>query len=157
MGFNQIKTTETLLKDETGCAWIVGYYARSDGEAITTLSGTTTRNFPVDIEVPSSIETWEYYKYTTQDFVGVPTKLNFITKVGVTSNLGNASIIYTVGTDNHTGNASYSATTLRQTGPAVTLSEFNLSFCSNSKIHVTTLGIFPFLKTSFTSLCLPHL
>ena len=31
MGFNQIKTSETLLKDETGCAWIVGYYARSDG------------------------------------------------------------------------------------------------------------------------------
>ena len=124
MGFNQIKTSETLLKDETGCAWIVGYYARSDGGAITTLSGTTTRNFPVDIEVPSSIETWEYYKYTTQDFIGVPTKLNFITKVGVTSNLGNASIIYTVGTDNYTGNASYSSTTLRQTKPAVTLSEF---------------------------------
>ena len=124
MGFNQIKTSETLLKDETGCAWIVGYYARSDGEAITTLSGTTTRNFPVDIEVPSNIETWEYYKYTTQDFVGVPTKLNFITKVGVTSNLGNASIIYTVGTDNYTGNASYSSTTLRQTKPVVTVSEF---------------------------------
>ena len=28
MDFNQIKTSETLLKDETGCAWIVGYYNR---------------------------------------------------------------------------------------------------------------------------------
>lgn len=28
MELNQIKTSETLLKDETGCAWVVGYYNR---------------------------------------------------------------------------------------------------------------------------------
>lgn len=125
MGFNQIKTSETLLKDETGCAWIVGYYARSDGEAITTLSGTTTRNFPVDIEVPSSIETWEYYKYTTQDFVGVPTKLNFITNVTLNKSIN--YVQYTVGTDNYTKagrTSSVQLGRLQSTTPFIPVSEF---------------------------------
>lgn len=30
MTFNQVKESETLLKDETGSAWIVGYYDRKD-------------------------------------------------------------------------------------------------------------------------------
>lgn len=97
MGFNQIKTSETLLKDETGCAWIVGYYARSDADSIVTMSGTTVRNFPVDIELPSTIEDWDYYKYTTQDFVGVPTKLNFEAEVNVNNSIN--FIIYTSGSD----------------------------------------------------------
>lgn len=125
MGFNQIKTSETLLKDETGCAWIVGYYARSDGGAITTLSGTTTRNFPVDIEVPSSIETWEYYKYTTQDFVGVPTKLNFITNVTLNKSIN--YVQYTVGTDNYTKSGRTSSVQLgrlQSTAPFIPVSEF---------------------------------
>ena len=28
MTFNQIKTSETLLKDGTGCPWLVGYYSK---------------------------------------------------------------------------------------------------------------------------------
>lgn len=28
MSFNQIKQSETLLKDKTGCAWIVGYVSQ---------------------------------------------------------------------------------------------------------------------------------
>ena len=37
MSFNQIKTSEEQLKDETGCAWIVGYLDRKyTGGAITT-------------------------------------------------------------------------------------------------------------------------
>lgn len=37
MSFNQIKTSEEQLKDETGCAWIVGYLDRKHtGGAITT-------------------------------------------------------------------------------------------------------------------------
>lgn len=31
MSFNEIKTSETLLKDKTGCAWIIGYVAKSLG------------------------------------------------------------------------------------------------------------------------------
>ena len=43
MSYNQIKQSETLLKDGTECAWIVGYMARNDGEGnITHISGTVT-------------------------------------------------------------------------------------------------------------------
>lgn len=45
MSFNQIKTRETLLKDDTRCPWIVIYAARknSDGEITTFRSGFTTQ------------------------------------------------------------------------------------------------------------------
>ena len=43
MTYNQIKQSETLLKDGTECAWIVGYMARNDGEGnITHISGNVT-------------------------------------------------------------------------------------------------------------------
>lgn len=62
MTFNQIKTSETLLKDRTNCPWIVGYFARTTGDTTTTLSGNTISEFPVDIALRTSIEDWEYYK-----------------------------------------------------------------------------------------------
>ena len=43
MTFNQIKNSETLLKDGTECAWIVGYMARNDGSGNTThISGSVS-------------------------------------------------------------------------------------------------------------------
>ena len=43
MSYNQIKQSETLLKDGTECAWIVGYMARNDGDGnITHISGNVT-------------------------------------------------------------------------------------------------------------------
>ena len=61
MSFNQIKTKETLLKDRTGCPWIVGYYDKDQG-----LEGSVDYNefdtVPyIDIGVP--IEDWEFYQY----------------------------------------------------------------------------------------------
>lgn len=61
MTFNQIKTTETLLKDKTGCPWIIGYYDKDKG-----LNGSVDYNkfdtVPyIDIGVP--IEDWEFYQY----------------------------------------------------------------------------------------------
>ena len=47
MSYNQIKQSETLLKDGTECAWIVGYMARNDGNGnVTHINGnvTTTNN-----------------------------------------------------------------------------------------------------------------
>lgn len=78
MTFNQIKTSETLLKDRTNCPWIVGYFARTSGDAegtITTLTGTTKKDFPVDIVLPGDITTWEYYNYTTNNFKSFPTEI----------------------------------------------------------------------------------
>lgn len=43
MTYNQIKKSETLLKDGTDCAWIVGYMARNDGSGNTThINGTVS-------------------------------------------------------------------------------------------------------------------
>ena len=43
MTYNQIKKSETLLKDGTECAWIVGYMARNDGSGNTThINGTVS-------------------------------------------------------------------------------------------------------------------
>lgn len=59
MTFNQIKTEETLLKDNSGCPWIV-FYADKDF----TLSGAITTNKLLDvpfIQLDSTIENWDYY------------------------------------------------------------------------------------------------
>ena len=72
---NQIKQKEQLLTDNSGCPWIVGYYARTNnaGET-TTLSGTaiTLQNLVPDISV-SGINNWvPYGKYVNGTYIGVP-------------------------------------------------------------------------------------
>ena len=43
MTYNQIKKSETLLKDGTECAWIVGYMARNDGNGnVTHIDGSVS-------------------------------------------------------------------------------------------------------------------
>ena len=43
MTYNQIKKSETLLKDGTECAWIVGYMARTDGNGnVTHIDGSVS-------------------------------------------------------------------------------------------------------------------
>ena len=67
MTFNQIKTSEYALKDETGCAWVVGYIPKDafkgdeasrtvKGDVI--LQGGVTSNINVD-----SLQNWEYNQY----------------------------------------------------------------------------------------------
>jgi len=60
IGFNQIKTSETLLKDTTGCSWIVGYYERG-----ATVSGSNVGgDFVYDYSTGNTLENWEYYSYS---------------------------------------------------------------------------------------------
>lgn len=60
---NQIKTSETLLKDKTGCPWIVGYLAQnSTSKEYTT---PTPEGASTAIQLGSTLEEWEYYKYIT--------------------------------------------------------------------------------------------
>lgn len=64
MTFNQIKTSETLLKDTTGVPWIVGYIARN-----TTLENpltVPTDPTKVDYEV-SSLDGYIYSQYTFEN------------------------------------------------------------------------------------------
>ena len=70
---NQIKTSETQLKDKTGCPWIVGYFARRDGEGnITTMTGNINNDFTADIVLTTPISDWSYYTYTSNWFNEVP-------------------------------------------------------------------------------------
>ena len=57
MNFNQIKTRETLLKDDSNTAWIVGYIAK-DHTALT--DKTFTYNPDVDMTISGNFSDWEY-------------------------------------------------------------------------------------------------
>lgn len=70
MTFNQIKQAETPLKDETGCAWVVGYIPKDSftGEASTrTVKTDFILADSADIVV-ENIDKWEYYPYVTQKY-----------------------------------------------------------------------------------------
>lgn len=67
MTFNQIKSRinpnedDILLKDGTGCPWLVGYYSKGQ-QALTGEVEVNTAEGYVNIGTP--IEEWEYYNYT---------------------------------------------------------------------------------------------
>lgn len=72
MSFNQIKTKETLLKDDTGCPWIVLYGARKDGSGQeTTFNSTFTTDYP-------------YTEITTQQFDDLNSRVN--TPISIVTN-----------------------------------------------------------------------
>ena len=60
MTYNQIKTSETELRDVSNCAWIIGYLAKGE-----TISGTVANNNIEDEvfeNIGTTLENWEYYK-----------------------------------------------------------------------------------------------
>lgn len=62
---NQIKTKETLIKDNSGVAWIVGYLNRS----VQTKSISGALDFEVS-KTYNSFNDWPYYQYVTDWFNG---------------------------------------------------------------------------------------
>lgn len=81
--FNQIKRGERLLKDHTGCQWLVGYYARKDGEGnVTTISGESVNTSEQIIsQSVAGIVNWEYYQYVNSKFIGTPTTITYKNRV----------------------------------------------------------------------------
>ena len=63
MTFNQIKTSETLLKDATNVPWIVGYIARNTANTEISVPEETAL---VDYEL-SSLDAYQYYQYTYEN------------------------------------------------------------------------------------------
>lgn len=75
MTVNQIKTSETLLKDETGCPWIVGYYStNADDTTGTIMEVNLQEQIHYDENIPGTFADWGYSKYTSEDMIG-PTKI----------------------------------------------------------------------------------
>lgn len=76
MTFNQIKTSETPLMDETGCPWIVGYIPKDSFSESTEI----TAEYPIeggeDITV-DGINNWEFAQYQTQPFIAHPGTYNY--------------------------------------------------------------------------------
>lgn len=63
MSYNQIKTSEKLLKDFSNCAWIVGYLAKNaPGATLKTPSPETP-----EINYPNGFESYTYNAYTEQN------------------------------------------------------------------------------------------
>ena len=61
MSVNQIKKNEYLLRDNSFCPWIVGYYAK-DANIV---NGTVPTNDPLDvpyIQLATAIEQWDFYE-----------------------------------------------------------------------------------------------
>ena len=82
MTFNQIKTSEILLKDKSKCPWIIGYYAKNAED----LRGTVKTNELVDvpaINIDTPINNWIYSQYQESSFLGVSKKLNQATGMGI--------------------------------------------------------------------------
>lgn len=80
MTFSQIKRNQLLLKDDSNCAWIVGYYARTSGEAITELSDTYDPQQVADITLATPIQEWDEYQYIANPFYSYPTNIIYTVK-----------------------------------------------------------------------------
>lgn len=80
MSFNQIKTSETLLKDRSESSWIVGYYAKDyvdPEDSNISLNIKDTLDIKSDIELSGDISSWEWYQYVNTPFVGQATNIRY--------------------------------------------------------------------------------
>ena len=95
MTFNQIKTSETQLKDETGCAWIVGYIASGQE-----LEVDVPYSVPIS-SVVQNISEYKYYEYASVEgsseeplFIGTPN--NIIYGFGANEDGSTRGVIFAV-------------------------------------------------------------
>lgn len=67
MAFNQIKESETPIKDETQCGWVVGYIPSDAFQSSTTItSNVQLTTASADITV-NGLSSWTWWKNTTQN------------------------------------------------------------------------------------------
>lgn len=80
MSFNQIKTAETLLKDRSKCAWIVGYYAKDqsikgdDSSNVGTIATNNVLDIPF-IQIDTTLDNWKFYNLTNLSPTQAPLKV----------------------------------------------------------------------------------
>lgn len=80
MSFNQIKTAETLLKDRSKCAWIVGYYAKDssikgdDSSNVGTIATNNALDIPF-IQLDTILSNWKFYNLTNLSPSQTPLKV----------------------------------------------------------------------------------
>ena len=77
MTFNQIKTSQTPLFDETGCPWVVGYIPRDSFTTAKTIDAPISLDSASVNIVIDSINNWDYRKYINEDFNGYATNFDY--------------------------------------------------------------------------------
>ena len=77
MTFNEIKKSETLLKDETGIPWIVGFL-ESNQDVNVSIPAQDVSVY----QTVSDITTWEFYKYKDEEFVPALSRMTLILNIG---------------------------------------------------------------------------
>lgn len=105
MTFNQIKTSETPLQDETKSAWVVGYIPKDSFKENTTVNADLILDNSADITV-DDLTNWAYYQYVNSNssrtyFLPSPTWINYC--CWLPSVFGNSRTVYSR-TVNDTGN-----------------------------------------------------
>lgn len=109
MTFNQIKTSETLLKDESYVPWIVGYYDRKEstetelrGDVLVSLQGINVINLGHD-----DITNWDLYKYVEEQCIESVSPITISTLCYNTYTTGKYNLV----TDLRTGKSTISKVT----------------------------------------------
>lgn len=101
MTFNQIKTKinpnedDVLLKDDSNCPWLVGYYSKGQQA----LTGTVATNAAADAaytQLSTPIEEWDYYRYTNEDYLGTIQSAYFILSAETSETIAGRTISYSL-------------------------------------------------------------
>ena len=93
MGFNQIKTSETLLTDKTGSAWVVGYIPKDSFSESTEITTNVLLDGTADITV-DKLSDLPFYKYTSQDYIGSAFNVNYTTRMKLNQRVSTTSVYY---------------------------------------------------------------
>lgn len=86
MTVNQIKTSETLLKDRTGCAWVVGYIPN---DAFSTATTIKSKYISPNVNIDANYDTladFPYYTYVNNDMYDKPYTFVVYTDMGFQRN-----------------------------------------------------------------------
>ena len=94
MTFNQIKTSETPLKDSSGCAWLVAYLAKN--AAAEQLKGTVKTNKLSTLDVLPYNAWSEFRGYTNTPFYGPATSIKYKINISKPISSGYTYGYYTV-------------------------------------------------------------
>ena len=76
--FNQIKQKETLLKDGTGCPWLIMYLAKNASQSATTIDYDPANQDYISLSA-SSLDNWEFSTYRYNNFLGPLINASFST------------------------------------------------------------------------------
>ena len=126
MTFNQIKTSQTPLFDETGCPWVVGYIPRDSFSNPQTVEASISLTPDIADITIDSMDTWVYRKYINEDFNGYARNLNYNVYVHALQNWTldsgtqpvdktiTGTLKFTVNQEGYAGNPNWPKAILRQ-------------------------------------------